>query len=145
MQAILNGEAVPLEEVTLDSFGWDSSESVGTETLVLCLSSDDLRAVGQVLWEYAEECIADEPDYFEGEFREDIPVPESDALFIDDPMLLGLYLEDSFWNRETITAILNLDPLTGAAAKPTFQIENFQRVDPDGMGVLISFGVHRTP
>ena len=142
MQAILDdGKLIPLEEITLDDVGWDKLDTFGNRYLTIYLSEPDLLFIGHQLFLYAKECIDDEPDYFEGEYRKDIPVPQTEQLFVEQPMLLVTYLENLFWTRETIVAILDLIGTT-SPSKTHYWIQNFRNIDIRNNTIALEFGVH---
>jgi hypothetical protein len=137
MRATANGEPLLVAAITLDDFGWDSRSSRGPVSVVLRLDEPELLAVGAALHGYAQECLAEDPAFFEGEFRQDIPVPTSARLFVDQPGLLGTYLEDPFWKREAVLAILDAGGSTGAG---THLIQDFRRVQAEDDTVAVEFG-----
>lgn len=145
MRAVLNGNSIQLEAIALDDFGWDHADTHGDHVLTLYLTKNELLEVGKALWNYAEECLADEPDFFEGEFRKDIPVPQSETVFVEQPERLGTYLNDSFWSREAIVAVLDAAHAPGTSAQHSFWIQDFKRANLQGDDIGLEFsGVEKT-
>ncbi len=54
MYATINGKNVPLDEITLDDFGWDKQATQGSQTLRLHLTENDLVKVGTALFASAQ-------------------------------------------------------------------------------------------
>jgi hypothetical protein len=141
--ATFNGKKVPLDEITLDDIGWDKQATQDSQTLVLHLTENDLVKVGTALFASAQEALDEDPEYFQGEYMSDVPVPTSEHLFLENPMLLTSYLENAFWSRQTILAILDSMELPGSSSleKATYWIQGFRQVLKAGEGVAVEFGV----
>jgi hypothetical protein len=131
MHATLNGNPTRLEEITLDEFGWEKTGNQGAATLILYLTQTDLLSIGDKVFQYAIECRAEEPGFFQEEGMKDVPVPKSEHVFVEDPSLLAVYLDESFWSRTTLLAILNSMGVV-RSPEPHCWIENFGRYIADG-------------
>jgi len=141
--ATINGKNVPLDEITLDDIGWDKQATQGSQTLGLHLTENDLVKVGTALFASAQEALDEDPEYFQGEYMNDVPVPKSEHVFLEEPMLLTSYLENAFWSRQTVLAILDSKELPGSSSpeKATYWIQDFRQVLKNGEGVVVEFGV----
>ncbi len=106
MKAFLNNKPIPLQHLTVDSLGWDHHNVKGSLDLILELDEEDLMFVGSGLFSQAQEFEAEEPGYFDDEDFE-VPVPISEHMFVDDPLLIEQYIQNStFWSHETIMLIV---------------------------------------
>jgi hypothetical protein len=143
MYATCNGKNVPLDDITLDDIGWDKQSARSSQTLILHLTESDLVKVGTALFASAQEALDEDPEYFQGEYMNDVPVPKSEHLFLENPMLLTSYLEISFWSRQTVLAILDAMelPESSGPEKARYWIQDFRQVLKDEEGVAVEFGV----
>ena len=143
MHATFNGKKVPLDEITLDDIAWDKQSTRGSQTLTLHLRESDLVKVGTTLFASAQEALDEDPEYFQDEYMNDVPVPKSEHLLLEKPMLLASYLENSFWSRQTVLAILDAMEPPGASRpeKARYWIQDFRHVLKEVKGVAAEFGV----
>jgi hypothetical protein len=144
MRAVLNTQPVALQDVSLDDFGWDSPQTFGPLSLMLTLDITEFGGVGQTIWDYAQTCRTDEPDYFDSAYMQDVPIPTSPRMFVDNPHLIAVYLEDSFWTREMVLALLDVLPRYIPNTRARYLIQDFRRILIDEHTVHIEFGaVHQ--
>jgi hypothetical protein len=142
MVITVNNQVIDPLDIDLDPFGWDSNQVRGSVALVVRVRSDELLAIGRTLWDYAQQCLAEEPDCFEGEYREDIPVPYSERMFFEQPELLAVYLDNNFWAREAVMAILSLviDMTTYNPVPAPYLIQDFRKLDMNAGILQVEFG-----
>lgn len=141
MRVTVNNQTIDPANIALDSFGWDNEEARGPLSLVIHLEPDALLTIGQRIWAFAQECLADEPDLFEGEYGQDIPQPSSEQVFVEQPTLLATYLEDMFWSRETIIAIIGVVTNDVGYRPGDYLIVDFRTLDVTTELVRLEFGV----
>ena len=142
MKAEIDGKHIGLEEIELDDLGWDHCDVRGNLTLTLELLDDDLLDIGRSIFELAEEFREEDPGYFHDEDMDNVPVPESDQLFLEKPTVLEKYLEySSFWNRFTILALFDRVDTLRNSKSPNYWIQNFQGLKIGNYGVTLKLGV----
>ncbi len=144
MKLHIDQDPVPPGDVGLGIFAWDHGDTPGDVELVVELDADDLLALGRRLKAHADEWVAEEPDYFEGESMEDVPRPLSDDLFVTAPSLLSDYLRyGSFWHGDAgaaLSALMHGD----AAHAPRVVFTRFIAVRPCEAGAQLVLGAYRS-
>lgn len=142
MRVTVNNHFIDPFDIDLDPFGWDSHKVRGHLSLILSLRNDELLLIGRKIWDFAQEAIAAESDYFEGGHRLDNPVPTSERMFVEEPELLAVYLDNNFWSRETVLAILGLvtDDAKYNPVPAPYLIQDFRQLELNAGTVQLEFG-----
>lgn len=143
MYATYNGKNVPLNEISLDDFAWDEQSIQDSQILTLHLTESDLMKIGTTLFASSQEALDEDPEYFQGEYMNDVPVPESERVFLEKPLLVATYLENAFWSRQTIIAILDaMKPsLSFNVEGVSYWIHDFRQAMKEGNDLAAEFGV----
>ncbi len=142
MKASVDGKQVPLEHINLDDLEWDHRRYHGSATLDLQLTADDLLAIGKAIYAEAQAAIAEDSEYFEGDFAH-LPVPASETVFLDNPEMLGVYLtEYAFWNRYTIEKVVHhIKHLSRARRENRYLILEYRGVVVEDGQAILTLGV----
>ncbi|MBI4410988.1 MAG: hypothetical protein HY541_00695 [Deltaproteobacteria bacterium] len=107
MKALIEGKPIQPSQLFLDDFGWDHHDVHGDKALDLALDENDLEAISRHIFKFFEECIADDPRFFDEAHMKDVPVPKSGRLFVEQPQLLNDYFTESFWRHEMAVALVD--------------------------------------
>lgn len=137
-------ESVPRGEVELSMFAWDRGDAPGNVELIVELDTGDLRSLGRRLKAHADQWVAEDAGYFEGDDMEGVPRPLSDDLFVTEPHLLNDYLRyDSFWHGDAGPALI--EQIRGPSVeRPRYLVTRFIAAKASVGGAQIVLGAVRS-
>lgn len=141
MKAFVDGQEVPLQEISMDDQEWDHRRYHGTVALQLHFGEGDLLALGRLTFAEAQEARAEDPYYFEGNFSH-LPVPKSEKVFLEKPELIGVYLTAyDYWSYPTICNIVGLlDSPRGPGTKHRYIIVEYRGISIENGETILTLG-----
>jgi hypothetical protein len=142
MKAYLNDTELPLNQVGLDEIGWEDSHETGNTVVALELDKDDLKVIGESIYDESILAIKEERDYLD-EVDSNL-IPTNSRIFTESPTLLAQYMVSEAWNRFLIDVIMILLKEESGERQSKvgslYLIRNFISMQPKNKEWILEFG-----